>query len=133
MNTHRPELPGFAASLAMVALMDVSLRVAGLDRTISLAKRLAVSRTGAVVDATLNEAVAARLATAAAFYPRRALCLEQSLALFVLLRRCGVDAALRIGVQPLPFYAHAWVEVDGQPLNEQQDRIEQLTTFQLGV
>ena len=73
------------------------------------------------------------LATAAAFYPRRALCLEQSLALFVLLRRSGVAAVLRIGVQPLPFYAHAWVEVDGQSLNEQQDRIEQLATFQLGV
>jgi hypothetical protein len=126
-------VPGFITSLAAVAIMDVALRVAGLDRTISFAKRLAGSRAHAVVDHELSAAVAHRLATAAAFYPRRALCLEQSLALFVLLRRVGVGAVLKIGVQPLPFYAHAWVEVDGQPLNEQHGRIEQLATFQLGV
>jgi hypothetical protein len=75
---------------------------------------------------------AARLALAAAFYPRRALCLEQSLALCWLLRRRSVPAELRIGVQPLPFQAHAWVEVGGCAINEREDVTSSFVAFDLG-
>jgi hypothetical protein len=30
----------------------------------------------------------------------------------------GMDAALRIGVQPISFAAHAWVEYQGKPVFE---------------
>jgi hypothetical protein len=63
---------------------------------------------------------------AAAFYPGRALCLEQSIALLGSLRWAGVDARLRLGAQPYPFKAHAWVEYDGRPLHEDE---ESLTSF----
>jgi hypothetical protein len=67
---------------------------------------------------------------AGVFYPGRARCLEQSLALYVLLRRRGVAAALRIGVQPYPFSAHAWVELNGVPLSERPEAIQQFVPIQ---
>jgi hypothetical protein len=56
--------------------------------------------------------------------PEEVVCLEQSLALYLLLRRRGVPAELRIGVQVYPFYAHAWVELDGRPVNEDVETVE---------
>jgi hypothetical protein len=69
------------------------------------------------------------VAIAAAFYPGRAQCLEQSLALFLLLRRRAMPVELRIGVQPFPFTAHAWVEHNGRPVNEQEDFVTRLAPF----
>lgn len=47
-------------------------------------------------------------------------CLEESLVLLHLLSRQGIAAQLRIGVKKniLQFEAHAWIELDGKPLNE---------------
>jgi hypothetical protein len=47
-------------------------------------------------------------------------CLEQSLVLWWLLRRRGIDAVLRIGARKESdrFEAHAWVELDSQVLND---------------
>ncbi len=70
------------------------------------------------------ERAAYHVAVAAAFFPGRAVCLEQSLALYLLLRRRGVPAELRLGVQAYPFYAHAWVELDGEPVNEDRETVD---------
>jgi hypothetical protein len=50
----------------------------------------------------------------------RANCLEQSLVLWWLLRRRGIDALLRIGARKDSerFEAHAWVELDSQVMND---------------
>jgi hypothetical protein len=47
-------------------------------------------------------------------------CLEQSLVLWWLLRRRGIDAVLRIGARKDSnrFEAHAWVALDSQVLND---------------
>jgi hypothetical protein len=55
--------------------------------------------------------------------PIPATCLSQSLALWLLLRRHGVEADICLGVrggtaQP---HGHAWVEYQGRPLNETVD------------
>jgi hypothetical protein len=55
------------------------------------------------------------------WYPKRALCLQRSAVTTCLLRSCGVTAQMVIGAQKLPFKAHAWVEVGGQPVNERTD------------
>ncbi len=54
-------------------------------------------------------------------YPMR--CLVQSLTLQRLLRRRGVPAELRIGVQRdgESIGAHAWLEAGGRPINARQD------------
>jgi transglutaminase-like putative cysteine protease len=127
--------PALLSCLLLLAVVDVLARTAGLRRTLRVVRRLAGDgRARLRVDPDLVEATTARLVTAAAFYPRRALCLEQSLALFVLLRRRGIAAEFRLGVQPLPFYAHSWIEVEGSPVNERGGLPLQLATFSnLGV
>jgi transglutaminase-like putative cysteine protease len=74
-------------------------------------------------------AVEHRVAMAAAFYPGRALCLEQSLALYLLLRRRGVAVRYRQGVQSHPFQAHAWVEYRGEVINDVAEHTERFTPF----
>lgn len=58
---------------------------------------------------------------ACVWYPKRTLCLQRSVVTTCLLRSCGVPAQMVLGAQKLPFKAHAWVEVDGQAINERTD------------
>jgi hypothetical protein len=124
--------PGVLRCLVVLALMDVLPRLVGLRRTFALLHRMRATSANAAAPQVIDATVRA-VCTAAAFYPRRALCLEQSLALTWLLRRRGVRAELRVGVQPRPFYAHAWVEVAGRALNEPADLPRILTPFALRV
>jgi transglutaminase-like putative cysteine protease len=55
---------------------------------------------------------------AASCYFKRAWCLQRSAATVLLLRFRGVPAQLVIGVERVPFYAHAWVEVAGRVVND---------------
>lgn len=119
MNTQRP--PGVLSCLATLLWVDVLSRVIGLRRTLAFLRRVTPATTAWSGQDELIDATAHRVSLAAAFYPRRALCLEQSLTLFVLLRRRGVAAELRLGVQPRPFYAHAWVEAGGRPVSESEN------------
>jgi len=116
-------------AVALVAAV-LSQRRIGLYPTLRLAHALARRR--ATVEAAasaLTRSAAQRVAQVAAFHPGRALCLEQSIVLYVLLRRRGVPAELKLGVQPSPFSAHAWVEHDGRPINEAEDFILRLAPF----
>jgi hypothetical protein len=58
---------------------------------------------------------------ACAWYPKRVLCLQRSVATTCLLRSYGVDAKLVLGAQKFPFKAHAWTEVNGYAINERRD------------
>jgi len=55
---------------------------------------------------------------ACVFYPKRVFCLQRSAATTLLLRRHGVAAELVIGAKLLPFRSHAWVELNGQVIND---------------
>jgi Transglutaminase-like superfamily len=55
------------------------------------------------------------------WYPKYVLCLQRSAVTACMLRSCGVQAQMVIGAQKLPFKAHAWVEVNGRPVNERAD------------
>jgi hypothetical protein len=81
-------------------------------------------------DDPLVEQVAYRVAAAAALYPGRARCLEQSLTLLRELRRRGVESRLRFGIYPYPFEGHAWVEVQGRAVNETDDYLSMLTPLE---
>jgi hypothetical protein len=54
------------------------------------------------------------------WYPKHVLCLQRSAATVCLLRSYGVPAEMVIGVQQMPFRAHAWVEVEGGVVNDKQ-------------
>ena len=70
--------------------------------------------------ATIAVKVCDAVDTAAALYFKQALCLQRSAAGASLLKKYGFAAELVIGVQQLPFLAHAWVEVDGLVVNDKQ-------------
>jgi hypothetical protein len=55
---------------------------------------------------------------AAMCYWKQVLCLQRSAVTACLLKRFGVPAQMVIGVQQLPFKAHAWVEVAGRVVND---------------
>jgi len=52
------------------------------------------------------------------WYWKEALCLQRSAATACLLKQYGVAAQMVIGVQQIPFKAHAWVEVNGHVVND---------------
>lgn len=58
-------------------------------------------------------------------------CLSRALTLWWLLSRCGLHSDLRIGVRMLDgrFQAHAWLEYEGQPLNEVLTVRQEYTAF----
>jgi hypothetical protein len=63
---------------------------------------------------------------------RRALsdCLPRSLALVRFLRTAGWPAEHVIGVATFPFQAHAWVEINGQPIREGSTFTNHFTVIQ---
>jgi hypothetical protein len=52
------------------------------------------------------------------WYWKEALCLQRSSATACLLKKYGVRAQMVIGAQQMPFRGHAWVEVNGQVVND---------------
>lgn len=84
--------------------------------------------TPAAVDPGTSEAaraVARLVAIAAARAPFRVTCLHRSLVLRRLLRARGIPCALRLGVRSWngEFEAHAWVELAGAPLNDDETHV----------
>lgn len=64
------------------------------------------------------EQICSAVDMACIWYWKEALCLQRSAATACLLKKYGVPAQMVIGVQQMPFKAHAWVEVDGCVVND---------------
>lgn len=101
------------AWLALVAF-DV-VRLAGFAHIRERLRRRAPARRPS---GTPVEEVVWSVEEACVWYVKRAACLQRSAVATWLLRRHGIDAQLVIGCRPLPFESHAWVEVDGQVVND---------------
>jgi Transglutaminase-like superfamily len=122
----------FVRAAVLLPLISLSLRIRGFRFTQGALQTLAVGAKDAAVNrsscrvcsSSLRLQSAARMVRAAA---RRSLiktgCLEESLALWFLLRREGIAADLRIGARKIAgnFDAHAWVECDGEALNQVEE------------
>lgn len=52
------------------------------------------------------------------WYWKEVLCLQRSAATTCLLKSFGIPAHMILGVQQTPFRAHAWVEANGQVVND---------------
>lgn len=62
--------------------------------------------------------ICAAVDMACIWYWKEALCLQRSAATACLLREYSVPAEMVIGARQMPFKAHAWVEVDGEVVND---------------
>lgn len=130
-------VPSLVACMLRILLVKLMLRLLGFDRTWAIVRAHASPRQDdasaarraelALSERPAHELVEYRVALAAALYPGRALCLERSLALYHYLRRAGVPARLRLGVQAYPFAAHAWVEHAGTVLNDVPEHVAHFT------
>jgi Transglutaminase-like superfamily len=68
--------------------------------------------------AEVMERICTAVNLACIWYWKEVRCLQRSAATTCLLRRHGVPAQMVIGVQQIPFKAHAWVEVSGRVVND---------------
>lgn len=112
-------VPSVAWCGVLVLSVRIALKVRGFEWTMAWVRRRTTGiPIGAPVRAEALRPVDHAVAMASALYPGRALCLEQSLVLYYVLRRQGVPVKYCQGVRPHPFEAHAWVEYGDLVLND---------------
>jgi hypothetical protein len=118
-------VPSVARCMLMIFALKAALRWAGFGWTTCWIRRR-VARAPAKVSphAGVIPAVEHAVAMTGALYPGRALCLEQSLLLYYLLRRRGIGVTYHQGVQAHPFIAHAWVEYRGETINDVVEHVK---------
>jgi hypothetical protein len=102
----------------LLALTDLALKLAGFPRFYMMMESWPTVRAappGTRPERTRETCVA--VDRARTYYFKRAWCLQSAAAAVCFLRLRGVGAELVIGVRKIPFYAHAWAEVDGAVVN----------------
>lgn len=112
-------------SLLLLPMVAVLLRARGMARTTALLERLGQRHGGGEPCALPPQEIARLLNAAASILGAR--CLPRSLLLCHLLRHRGIPTEIRLGVSKLAdgnLSAHAWVELDGLPLNDGADVFE---------
>jgi hypothetical protein len=111
------ERAAFLEAWAWVLASKLALGAFGLSRV------LAWHRAPAVAGAAGAPRAVRWIGVASRYCPGGAGCLVRSLALLGLLRRRGLGAQLRVGVGATAprLEAHAWVELDGVPVNDAAD------------
>jgi hypothetical protein len=124
-----------ATSVVLLPLIQVMLKSRGLKRTAALLAARSDRQLGSP-----DRVEAASMADAVSLVAGRkvvgALCLGRSLLLWFLLRRRGMDAELVVGTKaPVDeaWMAHAWVELDGRPVNDVADVREHYGSFGLDL
>jgi hypothetical protein len=120
--------PSVFACGSMICALKLALRACGFGRVTKwIGRRIESIPATEWLDATTVKAAERAVATAGALYPGRALCLEQSLVLYYLLRRRGVPVTYCQGVQPHPFEAHAWIEYRGEVITDVPEHVKRFT------
>ncbi len=101
-------------ALAELVVVD-TVGLAGFKALHRLVRTTHTARASRPVDPVT---VQTALRRAAVLYFKQTHCLQRSVVLTRMLRRRGVNAQMVIGYQPVPPASHAWVEVDGEIINE---------------
>jgi hypothetical protein len=130
----RPAQKLFLRGAVLLPVVSLSLKMCGFRRTQAmleafLRRRAVLER---LVEVTENTALTVRMVHAALRegfgHPT---CLEESLVIWYLLGRQGIESAVRIGIRKDEgkFGAHAWVERDGVALNQPDAQHHHYTAF----
>jgi hypothetical protein len=102
-------------SFVGLLLFDLVVRAFGFRRIHALARRFPLARRRSRHS---SEEICRAVAEACVWYPTRALCLQRSWVVSLLLRHHGISSQVVIGYRPAPIDSHAWVEVAGQVVND---------------
>jgi Transglutaminase-like superfamily len=112
-----------ARAMFLLPIVATSLKTVGLRRTQSWLGRNGLGPTIPSTEQTRASVrrAAQMVAVGCRQHPLRSSCLPRTIVLWTLLRRRGIDADVRIGVRcdsQGEFHAHAWLEWNGQVLND---------------
>lgn len=108
----------FSAFLGLLAF-DLLLKLAGFQSLIKRVERWPTAQPQ-TRDSEICRRVRGMVDRAQMYYPKKVMCLQHSAVVTCLLRRRGVPAEMVLGAQHFPAKAHAWVEVAGIVVNENQ-------------
>lgn len=112
-------------ALAEIAAVEWGMRTGGMP---ALRRRLARHPLAPpAVDPARAWRIVEQTQRATALYVKKAWCLQRSTACAGLLRAAGVPAEVVIGVVPVPFAAHAWVEIGHHVVNDHASRTDYFT------
>lgn len=120
-------------SVVLLAPIQLMLKSRGLKRTAGFLARRS-DRPKRAADRQIAASMAEAVSLVAGRKVVGALCLGRSLLLWFLLRRRGMDAELVVGSNAAvdkAWMAHAWVELDSQPVNDVADVREHYASFGL--
>jgi hypothetical protein len=109
----------FFRALCALFAYDILSAICKFETIYTMVKRWDVGR--GTADQITVDGVCRAVNYACVFYPKQVLCLQRSFVTTYLLRKSGVSAQMVLGAQKLPFKAHAWVEVNGQAINERSN------------
>jgi Transglutaminase-like superfamily len=133
-NLSRSDRALLIHAMFLLPIVATSLKTVGLRRTQSWLGRNTLAPTDPPTEQTrANVRRAAYLvAVACRRHPIGSGCLPRTIVLWSLLRRLGIDADVRIGVRcgtQGEFEAHAWLEWNGEVLNDAADVARQYLPF----
>ena len=108
----------FAAFIGLLAF-DLLLKFAGFAYLIKTVERCPIANPRST-DVEICGRVRASVDRAQMYYPKKAMCLQHSAVVTCLLRRRGVPAEMVLAAQEFPPKAHAWAEVTGRVVNDNE-------------
>jgi hypothetical protein len=108
----------FAAFVGLLSF-DLLLKLRGFQSLIKKVEHWPTTKPH-TTDPELCKRVRATVDRAQMYYPKKAMCLQQSAVVTCLLRRRGVPAELVLAAQEFPPKGHAWSEVEGIVINDLQ-------------
>jgi len=114
----KPRLFTVISAFLALALFDLVLSRRSLKFLCRLVSKWPVKREGARRDPQLVGRVCTAVERACVWYPKKTLCLQRSAVTSCLLKSTGVSAEMVVGARVMPMLSHAWVEVDGEVVND---------------
>lgn len=106
------------AAFLELAVVDLTLKIGGFRALHRIVKCRPTNKNNLSPETVPR--VCAAVDRAATYYLKHALCLQRSAVATRLLRSHGVPAQMVIACRKLPFKGHAWVEVEGEVVNDNE-------------
>jgi hypothetical protein len=125
----------FLQAATLISLVSLGLHALGWQRLMRFLERLSPGRdqyqlTKQTHDYTFRAAYVVN--AAAGRRVLHATCLQRSIVLWWLLRRDGIETQIKLGArkEQCRFQAHAWVEYEGEVINDRPEIREEYAIFE---
>jgi len=116
-------------ALVELMLYDLVLAIWGFSGVNRRARRRAPARQHEAAPG-LEAAVVDAVTCASSLYWKPVRCLQRSVVTARVLSRYGIRSEVVIGYRPVPFFSHAWVEVNGKVANDLSGYRERLLVLE---